>query len=311
MHVDRRLVAGEKSGAGAAGSDQASPRRAPTEGWSGEGPANQASPRPLGEGQGVRAVSIPTGRNPYAEVAMTYLRRPLLWVLVAIILGLEVLLCPLSRFNYETVYLPDPGVYAKMPRAIDPRPGVTGLLMIYLFLFLFWQLTSHMREQFARAETHLLPDFRRVHARVTVAVMILAVLVPAGLPCLADLYGVGFISMIVLAFAATLWVVLLRSTKLILALSAAFILLAMPPTWNGLDQLVGAGFDLQTAILLAVGVTLTWLAGIRLFRLNEDMPAYSRHWTDLGWTQTSQATGRGSADAWAGMYAKGWFWNNR
>ena len=96
-------------------------------------------------------------------------------MLVAIVLGLEALLCPFSRINYEIGYLPNLGVYVKMPRVVDPRPGMTGLVMMCLFSALFWQLTLHMREQFGHAETHLIPDFRRVHARVSVAVMILAV----------------------------------------------------------------------------------------------------------------------------------------
>ena len=110
-------------------------------------------------------------RNPYVQVALTYIRRPFASVQVGIViavvagfLGLHLL----SIFRIHRLHA----------NPVDEFKLLTPFLMAVAFLAGF--LAMHIKDQFADARSHLMPDYRRVHLVVAaLATVILVIVAPS------------------------------------------------------------------------------------------------------------------------------------
>jgi hypothetical protein len=195
--------------------------------------------------------------NPYAQVALGYLRRPF------------------SSFRAGLVILS--ALAATVPPAVvatqyqGPKFALL-LLPVWVLVALF---AYHLLGQFADPRAHLLPHFRRVHATVAGAVgLTLIVLVPAAATWLSGLRSVGLVAVAVLVSGMILWSVLASSNWGILLVTAAYISLLTSPANQFLAILVSGRFEAQAVALLVAGLFLTLCAGLRLMRMTEDTPGY-------------------------------------
>jgi hypothetical protein len=138
------------------------------------------------------------------------------------------------------------------------------------FAYLYWSLAVHVREQFADSRARLTPDFCRIHIAIaSVAAVLCAVLLPAAFAWLIGWRPVGFAAITLLLFDAVFLAWILWP-----ALLAGWLLLLTEPGRECVQQLVSGNFEYQAVGILAVGVVIALLGGIRLIRLNEDMPEY-------------------------------------
>lgn len=211
--------------------------------------------------------------NPYAQVALTYLRRPFSSWKSGVVFVLAILLAVPSAFALGRV-----GNHQRF-----------ALQELFPFLLVFLGLIAHAKDQFADSRAHLTPRFRRPHAIVaTAAAVFFAVCLPATVAWLFDRHSIGFVAMAVLLFNSVLWILLSMSGWLSWLVLLGWFSLCTDVGQEFSQQLVTGKMEWLAATILAIGAAATVLGGIRLFRLNEDMPEYRWiKWNKLGtWDQT-------------------------
>ncbi len=239
---------------------------------------NKNSPLPLGEGPGVRAAGSGKQANPYVQVVLTYIRHVrslrIGYLIVGGVVLLLILIASLIIFFSED--------------------SPIGLIILATYLFIY--IAVHSKEQFTAPRSHLMPDFRRVHATVAgVAVLILAVLLPLLLTWLAGSFSVGFAALMLSLFGATLWLVLHWAAwwSWILVIWLMVLISKMPS--SDLAFLWSGRFEPLAFLLLLVGAVATVLGGIRLMHLNEETWGYPHGMRSAG-AMKSQQTGDSEAD---------------
>ncbi|MEN6407121.1 MAG: hypothetical protein ABFC77_11695 [Thermoguttaceae bacterium] len=220
--------------------------------------------------------------NPYAQVALTYLRRlfstPLTWLLF---FGL------VAAVGFLLVESGDPH-----------RGKMTPLFAVWPFLGLYMGLVAHMKEQFVDARASLMPGFRRVHAEVAmVAILLAAIFFPAVLAWLIGLRSIGLTALAVLLFGATLWWALNPSGWAGLLVGGMALVCFTPLLQGAFGQLISGRFEAQAWLLFALGVSITLSGFWRLVRMNEDSPGYSLRLQTMG-AARDQMTGRPMDGGW-------------
>lgn len=230
------------------------------------------SPLSMGEGPEGRAGSGRNTPNPYLQVALTYVRRPFSspqsWAVSMIFLFIGAGLFGMV-FGGDRRDVVD----SAAGPALITVPAVLAMAFFAMFV-------HHVKGQFADSRAHLVPGFRRVHAAVAAAAaLLLTVILPMVLIWLADLRSVGLVALTVFLFGDILyqsthqnlssW---LLSALTCLGLFAAFTEPARLLIW----QLVSGKFEVEAVALIALGAVLVLIGGVRLVRLNEDMPAYQQ-----------------------------------
>jgi hypothetical protein len=238
--------------------------------------------------------------NPYAQVAMTYLRRPFSSWMSGVVL---VAVCFLALMNMHVARQlgrqPDPASlsakdFAMMQEVQKSFLEYESTLMqasvfaeSAAFSILFMLLAIHIKGQFVDSRASLMPGFRRIHATVAgAAALIFAVLLPAALAFVLHWHPVGFVAITVLLFAAIFWVILSMSNWLIWTVLLGWFLFLSQSGTAYARELASGGRSGQAAAILAIGVLLSLLAGMRLVCLNEDMPEYRR------WFRWNSAAGK-------------------
>ena len=208
-------------------------------------------------------------RNPYTQVALTYIRRPFS--------------SGKTGFLFVWILLMIPGLLVAGRSGNQQLFGVFHLLP---FAFLFGDLVVHVKEQFIDSRAHLTPGFRRTHAVIAgAAALLLAVVFPAAFAWFVGWHPVGFVAITVLLFSATLWMLLSMSGWISWLALIGWTLLIFDPGKDCAQLLVSGKFEYQSMGILAVGVALALLGGTRLVRLNEDMSEYR-------WIRWNSATGK-------------------
>jgi len=201
--------------------------------------------------------------NPYAQVALTYVHH--------------------ARSSARIGYLIAGGISAAFVFFVMIMAALEGdgsgnhqvffWWLLMPFAFIYGIFAVHVREQFANSRARLTPDFCRVHAAIAgVAALFCAVLLPAAFAWPIGWHPVGFAAITLLLFDAVFWG-LLSPLGLWPAL-IGWLLLQTELGRGCVQQLVSGHFEYQAVGILAVGVVMVLLGGIRLIRLNEDMPEY-------------------------------------
>ena len=212
-------------------------------------------------------------KNPYAQVALTYVRRPLS-SLIGVIISFSFIMLTLGLLIFLVL------------RTGDAEDFHVLQLMPFVFLFLY--LTAHAKDQFADPRAHLTPGFRRVHGTIAAAIATtLAVLLPATVSWRLGWHSTGFVALTLLLLGTILWSVLLFSSSLwpMLSLCVGFLLLGTEVGRGWAQQLVCGRSEPQAAAILVLGAAITLRGAIRLMRLNEDMREYN-------WIKWDRARGR-------------------
>ena len=232
--------------------------------------------------------------NPYVQVALTYVRRPFsswqtsFFTSIALAAGVFAILLFFSVFQLvpvavavkpnETVTLRVRNMY---PDSQTDFVGASAMLLVAAFLSGF--LAMHVKEQFAESRSTLMPNFRRIHTAVAaVATLILAVVAPAILSWSMGLRSVGLLAITVFVCGAMFWSVLVLSNWMIWPMLTMVVVGLSQSARHALIVLVSGQFEALVVGLLALGATIVVLAGMRLFRLNEEMPEYYRR-MPMGW----------------------------
>ena len=155
----------------------------------------------------------------------------------------------------------------------DRRGTVVMQLMPLMCLFML--LATHVKEQFVDSRARLMPGFRCVHVTLAAAwALLFAIVVPAAFALLLGLDPIGFVAISVLLLTAIVWIVLSMSPWIMWLAMIGWGLLMIGPGREWAWQLVSGGSEFEAVAVLAIGIVATFLAGMRLFRLNEDMPEY-------------------------------------
>lgn len=197
--------------------------------------------------------------NPYVQVALTYLRRPFSsWVLALI----------------STFFICLLGAVSLAGRVGTLKDPVYVQLMLFLSLAIF--LTIHVKGQFVDWRAHLTPRYRRAHAVVAAAaILICAAILPAILAGVLGVHPLGLAAVSVLLFGATAWVIVQDATWTCFALAAAwtaFISLDSGQAW--FRSLLSGQLAVPALAILGLGALAILLAGIRLIRCDEGKWTY-------------------------------------
>ena len=165
--------------------------------------------------------------NPYAQVALTYVRHAESTARIGYLIAAVVVVLSLLVGSGIAVRFTEPDAYV-------------WLLMNVLCLCL--AIVMHAKEQFADSRAHLMPGFRRAHARVAITLaLMVAVLLPAAYTLLAGLRSVGLVAISVFLLGAVLWLVLRQLHWLVVLLPMCFF---VPKSLaHALDQLVSGQFE--------------------------------------------------------------------
>ena len=119
------------------------------------------------------------------------------------------------------------------------------------------------------------------------AALLVAVVLPAIITLVVGWRSVGFTAISVLAFGTVLWLMMLHSAWIAFIMAAVWLSSMSEPGRRCLQELVVGHFEPQAIALLILGLVVTIRGGIRLFRLNEDMPEYH---TRIRWDPSRGAT---------------------
>jgi hypothetical protein len=214
--------------------------------------------------------------NPYAQVALTYVRRPFSsW------------LGGLASVVFIGVFVG----FSFLGHAGLKDSWATQLMFLFsLFIF----LALHMKRQFVDSRAHLMPGYRRVHATVVaIAALVVTVILPTGVSWFMGWNCIGFVAVVMLLFGTVLWVNVNDATWALFAMMAGWTVLCSTqsgPAW--FRELLAGHIEAQAVAILVLGILITLLAGVQLVRLNADMlTCYST----VRWDR-SQKTRQGSSD---------------
>ena len=236
--------------------------------------------------------------NPYAQVALTYVRRPFgTWQ--------GRMLCACLLFFSA--------IYALSTRWIWHVPNNSmaslGWLMPMFVLVgsAFFLVAAHAKEQFADSRAHLMPGFRYTHGLIgAAAALLVAVVLPAIITLVMGWQSVGLTAISVLGFGTVLWLMLACSAWISLFVVAAWLASVTEPGGKYLQELVTGQSEGQAVALLIVGLIVAIRGGVRLIRLNEDMPEYH---TRIKWDPSARS--HMSRQAWSGegrILSRLWDW---
>jgi hypothetical protein len=209
--------------------------------------------------------------NPYAKVAMTYIRHIL------------------ARGNIFLLIC----AWVIMAAVAISRDAHTVAMPLLFAVFVCFGLAMHMVEQFANWRAHLLPNFRRVHAIVAaVTTFVVIIALSAMLALLAGCSVVATIAILVFCFGANLLfceICLARSKggPLSVIHAIGFVLLAVSwvlvlPRRRELVEFMSGQLELHAIILSCMGLMMVVLGAVQLFRLHDDVPEarFSLRWVD-------------------------------
>jgi hypothetical protein len=194
--------------------------------------------------------------NPYAQVALTYYRHfrasARWWALIGIVI-VYLNFCVLFVLNTE----------------------IRMSIMLGLGFPLLC-LVAHIREQFLDARSHLMPNFRRAHAVVAVAAVLIAtVLFPLLLTLLSGSRSISIVSCFTITFSIIIWACFGKS--LLLFAIPVFVIAACTET----GALFFVNYFTGKHEPLAYGLALYGLASslwglFKLFRVTDEDPAYQK-----------------------------------
>jgi hypothetical protein len=224
-------------------------------------------------------------RNPYVQVALTYVHRAFSSLLPSIFaIGI---LFFVAHATYAALLL-------SRPMGVNPDDW----LRVFMSTLPVWALlpagifAMHVKDQFADSRLHLMPHFRRAHIAVAAAAtLILAIVVPGLEAWSRGFHSVGTIAITVVLVGAMFWNVLLLSNWMIWPMLAMPLVNLSQTVWRSLGLIVSGQFEVQAVGLLVLGIVIIILAGVRLCRLNEDMPEYHRR-MPTGWAAKGRMTGQ-------------------
>lgn len=190
-------------------------------------------------------------RNPYVQVALTYVRRPLAsWQNLNCMIGV---------------------VCAFIMGCWEPR---SPILLVALLCASIYVIT-HAAQQFANQRSHLMPNFRRVHIIVGgIMAFALTVILPAIVIFAAGMRSIGLIAFAVCFFGVVLCQTVYSPGWIGSLMGMASVVFWTPWGIDFIRQFVSGQFEFQALGMLVAGGVLTVLGGIRLFLIEEDMPRY-------------------------------------
>ncbi len=220
-------------------------------------------------------------RNPYAQVALTYVRRPF--------------------SSWRAALVVFPGLFLLV--LLSRGSKVHNSPMFFLaFAYPFGALAVHAKEQFADSRAHLMPRFRRIHAAAAVVGAVLITLSPILLAWLAGTVSFGFVAALIFVAAFVLWYVLLPSAWFGWVFLALFFIYTFGLSGQG-HRLASGQLEEWAAAISLIGMAGLIYGGIRLFCLNEEMAEYR-----CRWFSKDRTTGQGSTDSEAvPPVVKNWF----
>ena len=197
--------------------------------------------------------------SPYAQVALTYLRRPFsslqVGIAVVIVLGFSIFgMYSVLRFDS----IRNDGL--RWTGTADLPHSLTVSLLAAAWLA--GLVAMHVKDQFAESRSRLTPNFHRVHLVVAAAAtLIFAVVAPSLVAWLAGLRSVGLVALITLLFGVVFWLVLMQSNWAIWLL-ALQILLSVSESMRRASALIVSGqLEAQAVGLLTLGAAIIVLAG--------------------------------------------------
>lgn len=216
-------------------------------------------------------------RNPYAQVALTYVRRAfsslLSSIIAIIVLGL------IGHAIYSALLISRP-----LGESPDDRIRVFISTLSMGVPLLAGIFAMHVKEQFAGSRSHLMPHFRRAHIVIAAAVtLILAVAAPGLEAWSMGLHSIGTVAITVVLVGATFWCVLLLANWVVLPVTIMMFINMSQTAWRSQALIASGQFEVQAVGLLVLGIAIIIFAGVRLCRLNEDMPEYHRRMPATRW----------------------------
>lgn len=197
--------------------------------------------------------------NPYAQVALTYIRRPFHSLKQSLlILGF--------LFFFVIIFFVDKG-----------SQGYQGLrpFQLMLLILFYSYLAAHMKEQFTNSRASLTPGFRKVHGIVASAIALaLSVLLPGLMAPSIGWQSFGFISITTVMFGAMVWSALRSMGTITLIILCGWLSTFAEPVRSGMEQIVLGRKPVHALIFTGIGILLSISGIIRLIILNEEMPDY-------------------------------------
>ncbi|MCE5267047.1 MAG: hypothetical protein LLG00_04100 [Planctomycetaceae bacterium] len=148
------------------------------------------------------------------------------------------------------------------------------LVLLIASFITFIGIVDHVKEQFARWDAQLVPGYRRAHLTIAaVAILFLAVLLPAMAARLAGLQPIGLVAIAVSLLGAVLWCEL-QFTGLSWMLCSVFFVANASSRSIGqtITEMASGQLDPQAAILFAIGIAMVSVGAFKLLRLDEKMP---------------------------------------
>jgi hypothetical protein len=222
-------------------------------------------------------------KNPYAQVALTYVRRPFStpvgWLL-----------------SFAAVAMLAPALVAFLLEGPSPG-GMAHWLWVLVtpFFYIFGFVAVHVKESFCTPLSQALPGYRRVH--ITVAgcvVLLITVVMPMVMALMVGVSPIGLSAILVLLFGVFFWGIISQPLLLFSLALVPFLIACSLSSWalgfqSFLKLFLSGQLDALAVGVFVAGAIIIVHCGRLLWRLNEDMPGYHRRMR-FDWTANSQRT---------------------
>jgi len=221
--------------------------------------------------------------NPYAQVALTYLRRSLSsWQSIVMMLTWLSLTAILALI----LNVRDPSDSGAVPSLLLP--------IVLCGAFLSGYLAYHISEQLVGLQSRLLPNFRRVHLVVAcVAVSLMVIALPALLSILLRLHSVGLVAISLLSFGLIFLLMLSRSPwrAVVFMLIGGVFFLGVVFTSSTAASLCSGDLEPVAIVMLGVGIAAILYGGFQVFHIDEDTQTFQMQMIQAEWQKGRMSFG--------------------
>ena len=193
--------------------------------------------------------------NPYVQVALTYIRRPLAtWQGRVMSLSL----IPIFLMVFVVGMIRNQHYFS--------------VIQLFPLAVVLPFLAMHMMEPFVGPRADLMPNFKQVHLTIAAIVTTLFVVVlPATISALLGWHSVGLVALFTLLFG-----LLLRPPSMTIAvvLAGLYIITFKSSAATGLYEIIIGQRELLAICIFGLGTLLILRTGFQIAQLDEDMPGY-------------------------------------
>lgn len=243
-------------------------------------------------------------KNPYRQIALTYVHRQMFWISGGILILMLTFLTVRAFQNQPpqvATNATNPAIREAVAQINESRAAADVYSIIMFFFGQAWILVTilgHLKEQIASPRAVIVPNYRRPHLLVAASFAIpLLILIPLYVGAAFNLPPLAVLAMATLFSALVLWFAYLQTRPFSIILILLYFSSFSTPGRHALHAALANTVVWENVFFIALGLAAIARLAPRLMRLREEMPEYARQiasnrWQTMTMGQTPQSSGQ-------------------